>query len=192
MSIRRSNPRRGLATKLLLSVLTVMAVALLTAGASLARTTNVANLDDGTCGRNLQVGSDKAAAGTATPTFLLWGDGGLSKYDIFIDGTKIGTFMSDGFANVCIPTTVPIPDGPHVLTGNELQPHSTFTVTPFNFSVDTVPPAQPSPPVISSFSDSGLQGDHVTQFRNVNFTGTSDPNVAIQLYNGVTVIGGAR
>jgi fibronectin type 3 domain-containing protein len=156
------------------------------------RTTNVANLDDGTCGRNLQVGSDTTASATSTPTFLLWGDGGLSKYDIFVDGVKIGTFSSDGFANVCIPTTVPISDGPHVLTGNELQPHSTYTITPFNFSVDTVPPAQPSTPVISSYSDSGVPGDHITMYRNVNFTGTSDPNVSIQLYNGVTVIGGAR
>ena len=88
-------------------------------GTSGVRTTNVANLDDGTCGRNLQVGSDTTASATSTPTFLLWGDGGLSKYDIFVDGVKIGTFSSDGFANVCIPTTVPISDGPHVLTSRE-------------------------------------------------------------------------
>src|SRR4051812_25144829 len=130
-----------------------------TAASSWARTTNVSQLDDGTCGRNLQLGSDKTASSSSTPGFLLWGDGGLSSYNAFIDGAPIGTFNSDGFANVCITTGVPLADGPHVLTANEIRPNSTFAVVPLNFSVDTVPPAQPSTPVISSFSDSGLIGD---------------------------------
>jgi hypothetical protein len=169
-----------------------LAVLVVLAGSSLARTTNVAQLDDGTCGRNLQIGSDKTASSSATPSFLLWGDGGLSSYQIFIDGASIGTFASDGFANVCITASVPLANGPHVLTGNELAPHNTYTVTPFSFSVDTVPPAQPSTPVISGYSDSGLLGDHITKYRNVNFTGFSDPNVAIQLYNGISLLGGAK
>ena len=78
------------------------------------------------------------------------------------------------------------------MTGNELAPHSSFTVTPFHFSVDTVPPVQPSTPVIAGFSDSGVLGDHITKYRNVNFSGFSDPNVAIQLYNGQTILGGAK
>ena len=100
----------------------VLATSLAFAGSSQARTTNVAQLDDGTCGRNLQIGSDKTASSTATPQFLLWGDGGASMYQIFIDGTSIGTFSSDGFANVCIYTTVPLPDGPH-LTHRAPQSH---------------------------------------------------------------------
>ena len=136
-----------------------------------------------------RLGQDSSSS--ATPDFLLWGDGGLSSYAAFIDGAPIGTFNSDGFANVCITTSVPLADGPHLLTANELRPNSTFTSVPFNFSVDTSPPAQPSTPVISSFSDSGLLGDHITRFRGVNFTGFADPNVSIQLYSGVTLLGGA-
>ena len=117
--------------------------------AALLRTTNVAQLDDGTCGRNLQLGSDKTASSSATPQFLLWGDGGLSQYAMFIDGAPIGTFNSDGFANVCVFTSVPLADGPHLLTGNELRPNSTFTVVPFNFSVDTVPPVTYALPALS-------------------------------------------
>src|SRR4051812_37302392 len=105
-----------------------------TAASSWARTTNVSQLDDGTCGRNLQLGSDKTSSSSSTPDFLLWGDGGLSSYNAFIDGAPIGTFNSDGFANVCITTSVPLSDGPHVLTANELAPHNTFTITPFGFS----------------------------------------------------------
>src|SRR5438552_2696683 len=109
--------------------------------AVLARTTNVANLDDGTCGRNLQVGSNKTASASATPSFLLWGDGGLSSYGVRIDGTLIGTFNSDGYANVCITTTNPLADGSHQLTAVELRPNPSLSVAPFNFSVDTRPPA---------------------------------------------------
>src|SRR3954447_24968193 len=190
---RNRHPGRRVVTgRLLLVGVAAAAAALVLAGSSLARTTNVAQLDDGTCGRNLQLGSDKTASSSATPTFLLWGDGGLSSYAAFIDGAPIGTFNSDGFANVCITTSVPLSDGSHLLTANELAPHNTFTMTPFSFSIDTAPPAQPSTPVISSFSDSGFQGDHITRFRNPNFTGFSDPNVSVQLYNGVTLLGGAK
>ena len=170
----------------------VAAAMLVFPGASFARTTNVVNLDDGTCGQNLQMGSDKTASRSATPSFLLWGDGGLSSYAISIDGLPLGTFNSDGFANVCITTIVPLVDGAHVLTATELAPHPTLTVAPFNFTVDTVPPPPPSPPVVSGYSDSGVLGDGITRFRNVNFTGTSAPNMSIQLFSGPTVYGGAR
>src|SRR5262245_31602876 len=166
------------------AVVLMSSLSCLLASASGAATMNTAQLDNGTCGRNLQLGSDKTASSSATPTFLIAGDGGLSKYEAFIDGAPIGTFNSDGVANVCVYDTIPLADGPHVLTANELQPHPTYTVTPFNFPVDTVPPAQPSTPVIASFSDSGLLGDHITKYRNPNFSGFADPNVSIQLYNG--------
>jgi len=163
-------------------------VMLMLPGATFARTLNVANLDDGTCGQNLQVGSDKTASRSATPSFLLWGDGGASSYTIFIDGVSIGIFLSNGFANVCITTTTPLADGPHLLTGNELLPHSTYVITPFNFSVDTVPPPAPSPPVVSSYSDSGVLGDGITRYRNVNFTGTYDPSMSTSATGGNSTV----
>ena len=149
----------------------IVAVAMLVfPSVSFARTTNVVNLDDGTCGQNLQVGSDKTASRSATPSFLLWGDGGLSSYSISIDGLPLGTFNSDGFANVCICTVVPLVDGPHVLTATELAPHPTLTVAPLNFTVDTVPPPPPSPPVVSGYSDSGCarRRDHAFPERQLH------------------------
>ena len=68
------------------------------------------------------------------------GDGGLSSYAAFIDGVSIGTFNSAGNGNVCVTTSTPLSDGAHTLTANELAPRSTMTVTPFAFTVDTVPP----------------------------------------------------
>ncbi|MFL6034592.1 MAG: fibronectin type III domain-containing protein, partial [Gaiellaceae bacterium] len=175
-----------------MALLFVASVAFALASASHGATLNTAQLDNGACGRNLQLGSDKTSSSSATPSFLIAGDGGLSRYEAFVDGASIGTFASDGFANVCVYDTIPLADGSHVLTANELQPHAGLTVVPFNFSVDTVPPAQPSTPVISGFSDSGLLGDHITRFRNPNFTGFADPKVAIQLYNGQALLGGAQ
>jgi hypothetical protein len=42
--------------------------------------TNTIELDDGSCGHILRVGSDATASSSATPTFLLYGNGGLSSY----------------------------------------------------------------------------------------------------------------
>jgi fibronectin type 3 domain-containing protein len=191
MHRRRNRSHRSL-LRVLPPILAAALVGLVVIGGSGATTLNTAQLDNGTCGRNLQLGSDRTASASATPSFVIAGDGGLSRYEAFVDGASIGIFASDGFANVCAYDTIPLADGPHVLTANELQPHSTFTVVPFNFTVDTVPPAQPSVPVIASYSDSGLLGDHITRFRTPNFTGFADPNVSIQLFSGALLLGGAK
>src|SRR5438067_802224 len=127
----------------------VILVALMLAGSGSAWTLNEVQLDTNYCRENLQIGSDKTASHTATPSFLLSGDGGLSSYTIFIDGASIGTWRSDGYGNVCIYDTLPLAEGAHVLTGNELSPHSTYTTIPLNFSVDTVLPPAPTTPALS-------------------------------------------
>jgi len=99
---------RGLVTLLL-----VVGAGLVSAERGLAWELNVSQLDNGYCGQNLQLGSDKTASSSATPSFLLWGDGGAARYDVFIDNGYIGTFQSDLYGNVCIRTTVPLVDGPH-------------------------------------------------------------------------------
>src|SRR5262245_35151802 len=78
-------------------------VALVLPGAvGAAWTTNLVQLDNGTCGNNLQIGSDRTASSTSRPSFWLQGDGGLSSYTVWIDGSPLGTFSSTGLANVCI------------------------------------------------------------------------------------------
>ena len=151
--------------------------------------TNQAELDQGICGTNLQIGSDTAASSTAKPTFLLWGDGGLSSYTISIDGNPIGTLDSTGRGHVCIAVLVPLADGAHVLTGTELAPHAGSAVIPFSFTVDTVPPPSPSQPVLSGYTDSGVEGDGVTRYRQLNFTGTAGANLPMQLLSGIAGFG---
>src|SRR5580704_15797675 len=62
----------GIALLLLFSVVT--------AGPAEAATVNAIQLDNGTCGQNLQQGTNATASPTTTPSFLLTGDGGLSSY----------------------------------------------------------------------------------------------------------------
>src|SRR5262245_2778779 len=126
--------------RIVLAVLSLgVALLALDAGSASAWTLNVAQLDNATCGTNLQIGSNKTASSSNRPSFLLWGDGWAARYEAFVDGVSIGTFGADGYGNVCIYTTTPLAEGNHVLTGNELTPRL-LTVTPLNFSVDTVPP----------------------------------------------------
>ena len=175
-------------------MLCVAAAALLVvAGAGAAGwTTNLVQFDSGQCGSRLQLGSDRTASRSATPTFLLMGDGGLSSYDVSIDGSSIGRFSSTPDAVVCIASPRPLAGGRHVLTASEVAPRPDSVVEPFPFSVDTVPPGRPSTPAVSVFTDTGVRGDGVTTYRQVNLRGTADPNVAVQIFiGGITGVGGA-
>jgi Fibronectin type III domain len=185
----RNFGRRRRAATCLPLVAAVACAMLVTAGAS-AWTLNLAQLDNGTCGASLQLGSDKTASSSNTPSFWLMGDGGYSSYHELIDGVSIGTFNSDDFGNVCIRTTSRLADGSHVLTGTELAPHSTYAVPAFTFSVDTVAPAAPSTPALASFSN--VPGNGVSMYHNVTVTGSSAPNDSIQVYAGTAGIGGSR
>ena len=165
---------------------------LLVAGAAGAEwTTNTASLDNGMCGHNLQIGSNVTASSSATPTFLLEGDGGASSYSVLIDGKALGTFGSDGHAVVCIRTGSPLAQGKHLMTATELAPIA-GSVVRLGFSVDTVPPTAPSRPVLSAYSDSGVRGDRITSFQTVNLTGTAGPHQSVQLIaNGGPGVAGA-
>ncbi len=178
--------RRAPSPRLAVSLVSLALLAVLLPSGVAAGTLNTAVLDNGTCGHNLQLGSDPTASSSATPTFLLYGDGGAASYAMFIDGVSIGTFnTSDMYGDVCINDTLTLAQGAHVLTGNELKPNAANTVTPFNFSVDTIPPNPPSTPYLLP------SGGNTTTSSQPSFSGTSDPSVAIRLYGGSIGIGGA-
>jgi fibronectin type 3 domain-containing protein len=157
----------------------VIALFLLMPGVGSAFTLNGSQLDYGYCGQDLQLGSDQTASSSATPSFVMTGDGSAASYQMFIDGAPIGTFNSDTSGNVCIRTTAPLANGAHVLTGNELRPNSGNGVPAFNFSVDTVPPPAPSGPTLAFTSDTGVKGDNITSFHNFTITGTSATGAGI-------------
>ena len=109
-------------------VLTALLAMLITAPSAGADVLNSTQLDNGICGQNLQLGSIITASNTATPSFLLSGDGALSSYSIKIDGVSIGTFNSDRYSQVCIGTTAALSNGGHTLTGAELAPNAANAV----------------------------------------------------------------
>jgi hypothetical protein len=148
----------------------VLATLLLAGGAGAGWVTNSVALDPGTCGRNLQVGSNPTAAGTATPTFMLQGDGGLSSYTVSIDRRRLGTFRSAGGGVVCIRTRRPLAEGPHLLAATELAPNAGRLVR-LRFSVDTVPPKPPSRPMLAAPAGS----------QTLTISGAAAPNQAVQL-----------
>jgi hypothetical protein len=152
---------------------------------------NHAMLDDGSCGHSLQLGSDPNASSSATPSFVLAGDGGLSSYAMKIDGIAIGTFNSDGFAKVCITTTTRLADGPHQLTGSEVRPNPSNPVTPYSFSVDTVAPGAPSAPVLDATTDSAPIGDNITTYTGLRLDGTAPPGTPVRVFEGTALRGGA-
>src|SRR5206468_4979245 len=103
----------------LLAALVLVGVVLLVPAAASAWVLNQAQFDDGTCG---YFSPNPTVTSSRTPWFLVFGDGNKSSYQMFIDGASIGTFSSDTWMNVCVGTTTPLSDGPHVLTGTELKP----------------------------------------------------------------------
>ncbi len=108
-----------------------------------------------------------------------------------IDGTPIGTFHDDGYGDVCITDALVLSNGPHILTANELAPKPGNPVTPFSFTVDTVPPSVPSQPSLDPSTDSGVKGDDITNVISPRLDGTSDPSVSISVYDGTELVGGA-
>jgi hypothetical protein len=156
-----------------------------------ALTVNAIQLDNGTCGQNLQEGSNATASPTTTPSFLLTGDGGLSSYSASVDGRSLGTFKSDGYGNVCILDTTTLSEGSHQLTAQELAPHPSNVVSPFNFEVEAVPLASPTGLTLDPNSDTGVQGDDTTSYTDPDIDGLSTPSVPIRVLENGQVVGGA-
>lgn len=156
-----------------------------------AFTLNGIQLDNGTCGQDLQIGADASASSTTTPSFLLSGDGGLSSYSASIDGKGLGTFKSDGYGNVCLLDTTVLSEGAHQLTVAELAPRPSNIIGPYNFDVDAVPLAAPAGLAIDLDSDTGVQGDDITSYNDPNIDGTSVPSVQIRILENGRLVGGA-
>jgi hypothetical protein len=162
---------------------------------SFAFTLNEVTLDVGICGTT-NASSDPHLTNSSTPIFHIDGDGNRASYQAFIDNNSIGTFsvFNAPFADVCVHTPSPLSDGVHSFRATEISPTagSVTTPNPFSFTVDTLPPAVPSAPVLASFSDSGVKGDSTTKFPNPTLTGTGEAGIGVILYkDGSAGAGGA-
>jgi hypothetical protein len=126
------------------------------------------------------IGQPNSSTASA-PLFTLYGDGGLSSYNVSVDGVVIpGAFYSQGTGVVCVQTP-PTSDGSHTISAVELKPNPTKPVTPLTYLIDTVPPPAPSAPTLV-----GVNAGKIA------LTGTAPADdFQVQAFSGTKLLGGA-
>ena len=144
--------------------------------------------DSGTQGDNTTNDTQPAITGSgATP-----GDA-VTLYDT--DGTTVlGTTTVAGDGSWSVTPNAPLSEGSHDLSvtmtdpaGNESDPSAALTL-----AIDTIAPDAPSAPVLDSGSDSGTQGDDITNITHPAISGSgAAPGDTVTLYDtdGTTVLG---
>lgn len=140
----------------------------------------------------LQIGSDPTASHVSNPKLLLFGNGIGSMFDVQIDGRSIGVFTCDTY-NKAFPQCPPLADGHHRATGFQTNPaagHDPAILTPFDFTIDTVPPAVPSQPSLVPFYWEGGDPNRTT-YRTFGIQGTATPSTNVRLFTGTRAIGGS-
>ena len=110
---------------------------------------------------------------------------------IYADGTAIGSATAAGTSTTVFTNgSRDLADGAHSITARETQSgkdDSGYSPA-LTITVDTVPPAAPSVPVLDPSTDSGVVGDDVTNVTKSEFTGTAEAGATVTiLSNGVAV-----
>ncbi|SHN44159.1 Ig-like domain (group 3) [Duganella sacchari] len=169
-----------------------------------------------TAGTGLAVVIDTSAAAPATPALASASDGGIvgdgitnvatptitgaaeanaaiTLYDT--DGvTVLGTATADGSGHWSIVSSM-LSDGNHTLTVQQTDRAGNVSTASAGLSllIDTAAPSAPSAPTLAPASDSGTQGDNLTNIATPVLTGTAAANATVKLYdsNGTTVLGTA-
>jgi acyl-coenzyme A thioesterase PaaI-like protein len=133
-------------------------------------------------------GDDKTDITTPTIT----GTGSVGDTITLYDGTidvGSGTVASSGTWSI---TTGTLATGVHPFTAKQADPYGDPSVSSGTLDVTiAAPPAAPGSPTLSAASDSGTQGDGVTDDTTPTLTGTGTPGDTIILYDGTISVGSA-
>ncbi|ENB7195393.1 BapA prefix-like domain-containing protein [Enterobacter bugandensis] len=105
------------------------------------------------------------------------------------DGTTLlGTATLDGSGGWSFTPVIPLTDGPHTLTVQATDAAGNTTIsTPFELTVDTVPPATPDIPAITVNPDgteTPLNPGETTRDTTPTLSGTGNPGDTVTIYNG--------
>ncbi|WP_395278777.1 BapA/Bap/LapF family large adhesin [Enterobacter bugandensis] len=105
------------------------------------------------------------------------------------DGTTLlGTATLDGSGGWSFTPVIPLTDGPHTLTVHATDAAGNTTIsTPFELTVDTVPPATPEIPAITVNPDgteTQLNPGETTRDTTPTLSGTGNPGDTVTIYNG--------
>lgn len=105
------------------------------------------------------------------------------------DGTTLlGTATLDSSGGWSFTPVIPLTDGPHTLTVHATDAAGNTTIsTPFELTVDTVPPATPEIPAITVNPDgteTPLNPGETTRDTTPTLSGTGNPGDTVTIYNG--------
>src|SRR6266851_1081236 len=142
--------------------------------------------DSGTLGDGITNFSQAKIDGTAEAGST------VTLYDT--DGTTVlGTGTADATTGAFSITTSALADGAHSISAKATDPAGNTGVasTAYQITVDTDAPPTPTSLSLDPATDSGTQGDGITNFTQVKIDGIAEPGNAVTLYdtNGTTVIG---
>jgi hypothetical protein len=131
---------------------------------------------------------------TGTPTLQLnTGNNGKATY-LSGSGTKTLTF---GYTVTAQDTTAdlavlsPVINGGTITdtAGNAVDLTGALVNPAGTLQIDTIEPSQPSGPVLALASDSGTQGDKLTNVTTPTFTGTAETGSTVSIFSGSTLLG---
>ncbi|WP_395279605.1 BapA/Bap/LapF family large adhesin [Enterobacter asburiae] len=111
---------------------------------------------------------------------------------VYDGATLLGTATLDGSGGWSFTPVTPLTDGPHSLTVHATDAAGNTTIsTPFELTVDTVPPATPDIPAITVNPDgteTPLNPGETTRDTTPTLSGTADANSVVTIFDGGTQI----
>ncbi|MFT2107758.1 BapA/Bap/LapF family large adhesin [Enterobacter nematophilus] len=111
-------------------------------------------------------------------------------FTVYDGTTLLGTATLDGSGGWSFTPVIPLTDGPHTLTVHATDAAGNTTIsTPFELTVDTVPPATPDIPAITVNPDgteTPLNPGETTRDTTPTLSGTGNPGDTVTIYNGGT------
>ncbi len=148
-------------------------------------------------GSNSGINKSANITNVQDPSFDISGVDPTGIVNLYRDNQIVATITRTvaGATTVTLTDQGPVPNGTHLykaqaidLAGN-VSPFSQTTVV----TINTVPPNQPSPPVLDPADDSGTLGDNITNVKQPRFDGTAEPNGIIELLDSAgNIVGTAN
>jgi len=139
--------------------------------------------DTGTQGDSVTRDTNLALFGTSDPGTLV---------RVIDGGIVLGFAQADLNGNWVLPETGTLIEGKHIFTAIAMDQggNNSGTSGILALTIDTTPP---SDPVVTAFSfDSGVPGDFVTNDTDLALTGTADPGIDLEIFDGKISLGGIQ
>nr|WP_321985504.1 Ig-like domain-containing protein [uncultured Lichenicoccus sp.] len=147
-------------------------------------------------GLMLAAASDSGVAGddiTNVATPVITGTGTAGDTVTLLDGSSTVGSATVGANGTWSITTTTLAAGAHSLTATQADVAGNVSgaSTALSLTIDTTTPVAPSGLTLAAASDSGVQGDNVTNVTAPSISGTGTAGDTVTLYDGTTIVGTA-